>query len=138
MYKFELDDLHDLLANRRAPLVVGHLPYEVRKFFGRSKEPVLLSRESYSHILTKHRDHINTSEILRLPQLLREGRWTFDKGLTCSVYLNVSANRRFLKAAVKVTSDRSESYLTTMHRTHAKHIKQLEKRGTPLRAPWNS
>jgi hypothetical protein len=138
MYTIDKEDLHDLLASRRAPLVVGHLPLEVRNFFGRSKEPVLLSRESYQHILRKHRNHVMSDEILLLPKLLREGRWTHDKGLTCAVYLRNTRNSGFLKAAVKVTADRTESYVTSIHRTRSRHISQLEKRGTPLRAPWNS
>jgi len=138
MYLITGDELHDLLASRRAPLIVGHLPPEVRKFFGRSKEPVLLSRESYEHILKAHRNHLALDELLLLPNLLREGRWTHDKGLTCSVYVRNPCGNGFLKAAVKVTADRTESFVCTMHRTNKRHIEQLEKRGTPLRSAWNN
>ena len=135
-YPVNSADIDELTAHRRPQLAVGTIPHEVKIYFRCSKDVVYLSSESAVHILERHGDHIGKSEFLKLPAILERGLWIADRPECCSVsFHDQDLGRRYI-AAVKVTKDRSRSYLTTLHFGQVRQVRALMRRGPLLRKHW--
>ena len=130
------DDLACLLAGKRPRLEVGHLPYEVSKFFGTSKSTVMLSKESARHIIDEHGDHIGLHELAMLPTMLQRGGWNNDRLNHCTVTYFSSEHDWHFHAVVKVTSDRRESLVVSLRRSRKKSVRRNFSKGTKLRNHW--
>ena len=127
--------LVQLLGGNRPEVEIGSLPLEVRKHVGCSKDTVFLTTESARHIIGKHGNHVTLDELILLPLLLERGLWLSDRNKTHTVVCNQIGPTRF-KAVVKVTVDRTRTYVVTMHRMAPRQTKSLLKRGSVLREAW--
>ena len=138
MYPLSPEDLRDLMSGRMPRLAVGTLPLEVRRHFGRSEDKVFLSSESVVHILEKHGEHIGYEELLLIPKILEAGLWIgeFNRPEWCSASLFLEDENRRLLAAIKVTKDRRESFVATLHQAKPRQIRSKMRRGIILRQHW--
>ena len=135
MIEIDEGQLHSLLTRQRPEIEVGTLPHEVRKYFSCSRDTVFLSKESLRHIFERHGDHVQLSEILLTPKILREGLWLADhRPEHCIVSCQVNEHR--YKLVVKVTKDRRRCYVVTFHRTAKRQTKALLKKSRILRIAW--
>jgi hypothetical protein len=126
----------ELLAGRRPEIEVGTLPYEVRKYFECSRDTVFLTTFSARHIIQQHGDHIGFAQAVVIPSALTKGLWIGDRPDSCVVsFLESGSGQRYI-GAIKVTKDRTRSYLTTFHFASIRQTKSLLKRGQPLRDHW--
>lgn len=138
MYPLGFESITELLSGRTPSVAVGTLPLEVRRYFGRSHDIVYLSSESAAHILEQHGDHIEAQDLLRIPKILETGLWISEKQRPewCSVFHYSSQSQDRFVAAVKVTKDRRECFLTTLHRAKKRQIRSKMRRGDVLRSHW--
>jgi hypothetical protein len=128
-------DLVELSAGRRPELEVGTLPHEVRVYLGCSRDTIYLSHDSIRHIIQKHGDHIKNEQIKLLPRILFTGLWLADERPTHAIASCELSGVRF-KAVVKVTDDRRRTYVKTLHRTSSRQARQLVRKSSRLRSPW--
>lgn len=126
----------ELLAGRRPEIEVGSLPLEVRKYFQCSRDTIFLTTESARHIIKKHGDHLGFGQLYLIPSALRMGLWIADRASSCAItYQEESSGQRFI-GAVKITNDRTRTFLTTFHFGSDRQTKSILKRGAPLRPHW--
>lgn len=128
-------DLLELAAERRPELQVGTVPYEVRKYLGCSRDTAFLSSESIKHIMLRHGDHICNEHLRLLPQILFQGLWLGDERTTHAIVTCQVSEIRY-KAVVKVTRDRSRTYVKTLHRLAKRQTRSLMNRAKVLREAW--
>lgn len=128
-------DLVELLAGRRPEVEVGTLPHEVRLYLGCSRDTIYLSDQSVLHIIRKHGDHITNEELKLLPKILFTGLWLGDDRPTHAIASCEISGTRF-KSVVKVTENRSRTYVKTLHRTATRQTRSLLRRSKILRQGW--
>lgn len=128
---FELSRLHELIAGRHDPLVVGPLPLVAVDYLKAKVPLVYLSRYSIQHILEEHPD-VSLFDLLRAPIVLRDGLLIGDRNCVVASYCVSEENIRY-KAVVKCAGGGCDLWLTTFHRTAPRQTKSLLKRGKVLR-----
>lgn len=128
----ETVELIELSAGRRPEVVVGTLPYEVRRYLGCSRDTIFLSGDSIGHIIQKHGDHIELAQIRLLPEILFAGLWLKDSRPTHAI-VSWEIETVSYKAVVKVTEDRRRTYVKTLHRTSPRQKASLLRNTNILR-----
>lgn len=136
MIKIVESEFVELLAGRRPEIEVGPMPLEVRKHFQCSRDTIFLTTASARHIIKEHGDHIGFDQVAIIPDALTMGLWIDDRPNSCAIsYLEVASGQRYI-GAVKITKDRTRSFLTTFHFASVRQTKSLLKRGVQLRPHW--
>ncbi|ABV91796.1 hypothetical protein Dshi_0047 [Dinoroseobacter shibae DFL 12 = DSM 16493] len=129
------EDLVELFASRRPELEVGTLPFEVRKYLGCSRDTIFLSDQSARHIIQAHGDHITNTQLKLLPKILCEGLWLSDNRATHAV-VSCNVYEVDYKTVIKVTEDRTRTYVKTLHRTSDRQKRALLRKTNVLRNRW--
>jgi hypothetical protein len=129
----DLEDIINLLSGNTPWISVGRVVNQARSHLTQKTSTVQLSSDSTRHILSKHGDHLEPASLLLLPASLQNGLWIADRENSCRIsYLEPESGIRYL-AALKVTKNKSEVFLTTFHRAQKGQTKALLKRGKVLR-----
>lgn len=129
--ELNLDDLHGLLLARQNRLLVGYAPFEAKAYFKAKTNKIYLSDQTISKNILKHK--IPIEELLKIPKALSAGLWVADRPNACCIsYFCSIDNLRYILAA-KVTANKAEIFLTTMHRGGQRQTAAIIKRGPILR-----
>lgn len=129
----DLEDIINLLSGQQSTIPVGRIVNQARLHLTQKTSTILLSSDSTRHILSKHGDHMEPSTLLLLPDALRNGLWIADRHNSCRIsFFEKDSGVRYL-AALKVTRDKKEVFVTTFHRAQKGQTKALLKRGNLLR-----
>ncbi len=131
LWMFELSLLHELAAGRHDPLQVGELPVRVLEHFGCRLPWVYLSKETFDKIMRKH-GHVTFFDVLILPEMLRKGRYVADRRNAVAVCYRHPETDKDFAAAVKITADAFELYVTTVHRAERKQVERIMRRGREI------
>jgi hypothetical protein len=132
----ELSQVYNLLRNRDGTIHFEHLPVPVAEHLGSTLRIVYLSNRSLRHIFENHKD-VTEFDILILPMMIRDGFWIGDKPKQACVFYKHPEHEKLYKAAVKVTLDGLEAYVSSFYRCSPKKITSALKRGVVLAGEWN-
>lgn len=125
---FELSLLHELAAGRHDPLEIGALPDRIKRYLGCRLPFVYLSKFTFDKIMRKH-DHVTFFDLLVLPIILRDGTYIADRaGAVVIAHKHPETGKDYI-AAVKVTTDQCELWLSTFHRIEPKIRDRVLRRG---------
>lgn len=127
----ELSQIYNLLRNRDGTIQFEHLPVRVAEHLGSNLRIVYLSSRSLRHILADHED-VGELDILVLPDMIRWGMWVADKPNEACVFYRHPETDKLYKAAVKVTGDGYEVFVSSFYRCNPRQIESAKRRGTVL------
>jgi hypothetical protein len=129
-----LEDLQDLIAGERDPIVVGQIPFDVAARLLLRNHNVYLSANSLRHVLKEHPD-VSLIDLLHLPFAIAKGMLVQEKAKTNVIvasYLDSETGKRFI-AVMKIVQKGTEVWISSFYRSKKRQTKRILSRGNILK-----
>ena len=129
-----LEDLQDLIAGERDPIVVGQIPFNIASGLSLRNHNVYLSANSLRHVLEEHPD-ISLIDLLHLPFAISKGMLARERAkpnIVVASYLDGETGKRFI-SVIKIVQSGTEVWISSFYRSKERQTKRILSRGEILK-----